>query len=76
MTDNYDPGGELMRSILREFHATVLPQYDGPFYVTYERGDFTLYPFRRGHHYVYRVLPLFLRPDCSSPEWVFEVMGR
>jgi hypothetical protein len=67
--------GQLMRSILREFHATVLPQQDGPHYVTYLRGDFTLYPFRRGHHYVYRVLPLFLQPDCPFPEWVFEVMG-
>ncbi len=66
-----------MRDILAEAHAIVGPRQNGPFYVTYIRGDFTLYPF--GSHargrYIYRVLPLFIRPGNPWPQWVFEVLG-
>ena len=66
--------GLLMRSILREFHASILPMWDGPYYVTYFQGSYTLRPFRQRDGYTFRVLPLFIRKNCPFPEWVFEVL--
>ena len=66
--------GLLMRSILREFHASIRQRWNGPYYVTYFQGSYTLRPFRQRDGYTFRVLPLFIRKDCPCPEWVFEVL--
>lgn len=69
--------GTLMRMILAEAHATMPFDQDGPFYVTYDRGDFTLYPFGSAQQrWCYRVLPTWIVPGSPFPEWTFVVLGE
>ena len=69
--------GEYARSILHQFNAYLATsdyRMWGPHFVTYERGEFRMYPYGTyaEHRYSFECRPEFL-PGQEEPLWIFMV---
>lgn len=73
--------GEYARSILGQYNAhhahspKLSYRFQGPHFVTWERGEFFLKPFGAyaRHRYSFHVTPYF-HPGESEPWWTFSVL--
>jgi hypothetical protein len=70
--------GEHARGILRQYNECngyLGPNFWGPHYVVYERGDFFLHPYgdHPNYRYSFECRPEFI-PGQAEPLWTFVVL--